>query len=221
MPGSKSNFLENELLDHVLSAATYTPPATVYVGLFTAAPTDAGGGTECSAGNYARKDVTNNATNWPAASGGLKQNGAAITFVQANADWAPPASPVVAFGIFDAPTGGNLLYWGWLGTDDGKLFTGLNTGDVLTVPGHTLVNNDQVRLLAVPGATLPTGLSEGTTYFVISVSGNTLQLSLTQGGAAVTITADGSGLIAKIVSKAVQTDDTPSFAINTLQIRED
>lgn len=221
MPGSKSDFLELEILDHVLGNAAYTAPATVYVGLFTVAPTDSGGGTECSAGNYARKDVTNNATNWPAASGGLKQNGTPINFVQANADWAPPGSPVVAFGLFDAPTAGNLLYWGWLGTDDGKLFTGLNTGDVLTAPGHTLVNNDQVRLLAVPGATLPTGLSEGTTYFVISVSGNTLQLSLTQGGAAVVITADGSGLIAKLISKAVQNGDTASFAIGSLQIRED
>jgi hypothetical protein len=221
MPGSKSDFLENELLDHVLGNAAYTAPANIYVGLFTAAPTDAGGGTECSAGNYARKSVTNNATNFPAASGGLKQNGAVIDFVTANADWAPPSTPVVAFGLFDAASSGNLLYWGWLGTDEGKLFTGLNAGDVLTVPGHALVNNDQVRLLAVPGASLPAGLSEGTTYFVISVSGITLQLSLTQGGAAVTLTGDGSGLIAKITSKAVQNGDTPSFAINALQIRED
>jgi hypothetical protein len=221
MPGSKSDFLELELLDHVLGNAAYTAPATIHVGLFTVAPTDTGGGTECSAGNYARKAVTNNATNFPAASSGLKQNGVPIDFVQANADWAPVITPVVAFGLFDAATSGNLLYWGWLGTDDGKLFTGLNTGDVLTVPGHTLVNTDQVRLLAVPGATLPTGLSEGTTYFVISVSGNTLQLSLTSGGAAVVITVDGSGLIAKLISKPVLSGDTPSFAINALQIRED
>lgn len=220
MPGSKSDFLELELLDHVLGNAAYTAPSNIHVALFTVAPTDSGGGTECSAGNYARVSVTNNATNFPAASGGLKQNGTAINFVQANADWAPPASPVVAFGLFDASTSGNLLYWGWLGTDDGDLFTA-TTADVVTAPGHTLVNDDQVRVLAVPGATLPTGLSAGTTYFVISMSGDTFSLSATQGGAAVNITASGSGLVAKITSKAVQNGDTASFAINALQIRED
>jgi len=52
--------------------------------------------------------VTNDATNWPAAAAGAKANGADITFVQATADW----GTVVAFGIFDAVTAGNLLYWG-------------------------------------------------------------------------------------------------------------
>ncbi|HWO72743.1 MAG TPA: hypothetical protein VNN21_04225, partial [Dehalococcoidia bacterium] len=43
----------------------------------------------------------------PAASGGAKSNGAAITFPQATANW----GTVVAFGIFDASTGGNLIAW--------------------------------------------------------------------------------------------------------------
>lgn len=110
MAGSKSDFLELELLDHVLGNAAYTAPATVYVALYTVAPTDAGGGTEATGGSYARKDVANNATNWPAASGGAKSNGVAITFVTATASW----GTVVAFGIFDALTLGNLLYWATL-----------------------------------------------------------------------------------------------------------
>lgn len=217
MPGSKSDFLELELLDHVLGNAAYAAPANIHVGLFTVAPTDAGGGTEVTGGSYARVSVTNNAVNFPAASGGLKQNGTAITFPQATADW----GTIVAFGLFDAASAGNLLYWGWLGTDDGDLFTGLAATEVLTVPGHTLVLNDQCRILAVPGATLPAGLTEGTTYFVLTVTGNTFQVSLTQGGAAVNITADGSGLIAKLTSKPVLNGDTASFGINSLQIRED
>lgn len=107
MSGSKSDFLENELLDHVLGNAAYSAPATVYVALYTGAPTDAGGGTEVSGGSYARSAVTNNATNWPAASGGAKANGTEITFPEATGDW----GEVVAFGIFDAESAGNLLYW--------------------------------------------------------------------------------------------------------------
>lgn len=112
MAGSKSDYLENEILDHVLGGADYARPATVYIALFTASPTDAGGGTEVTGGSYARVAVTNDATNWPAASSGTKQNGTAITFIQATASW----GTVVAMGIFDASTAGNLLYWGDLTT---------------------------------------------------------------------------------------------------------
>jgi len=108
--GSFSNFLENELLDHVFGNAAYTAPATLYVALFTATPSDAGGGTEVSGGSYARVAVTNNATNFPAASAGVKSNGTAITFPMATASW----GTVAAFGIFDAVTAGNLLAWGAL-----------------------------------------------------------------------------------------------------------
>ena len=112
MAGSKSDYLEDVLLDEVLGGADYTPPATVYLALFTAAPSDSGGGTEVSGGGYTRVAVTNNSTNWPAASGGSKSNGVDMTFPQATADW----GTVVAFAIFDASTAGNMLYWGDLTT---------------------------------------------------------------------------------------------------------
>ena len=49
-----SDYLEDKIIDHILRAQAFTPPATIYVGLFTAAPSDAGGGTEVSGGAYAR-----------------------------------------------------------------------------------------------------------------------------------------------------------------------
>jgi hypothetical protein len=110
MPGGKSDFLELKVLDHVLGGGDYTRATTVYVGLFTVTPADAGGGTEVSGGAYARASVTNNATNFPAAAGttAVKANGVAITFPRATASW----GTVVAFGVFDAASAGNLLYWG-------------------------------------------------------------------------------------------------------------
>jgi hypothetical protein len=105
--GSKSDYLENKALDHVLGGPDYVRPATVYAALYTAAPTDAGGGTEVAGGSYARAAITNNATNFPAASGGVKTNGTNIVFATATAAW----GTVVAVGIFDADTAGNLLYW--------------------------------------------------------------------------------------------------------------
>lgn len=120
MAGSKSDYLENELLDHVLGGGDYARPVTVYVALFTVAPNDTGGGTEVSGGSYARASVTNDVTNWPAASGGSKSNGQDITFAQATADW----GTVVAFAILDAVTAGNMLYWGDLTTSKA-----INSGD--------------------------------------------------------------------------------------------
>ena len=107
---SKSNYLENEILDHILGGGDYTRPATVYVGLHTSNPDEDDSGTEVSGGSYARVSVTNNATNWPAASGGAKSNGTAVTFPTASASW----GTVTHFGIYDAASAGNLLYYGAL-----------------------------------------------------------------------------------------------------------
>ena len=128
MAGSFSNFLENELLDHVFGAAAYTAPGTVYFAAYTAAPSDAGGGTEVSGGSYGRFSITNNATAFPAAASGSKTNGEPITWPEATANW----GTVVGIAIFDAPTGGNMLAW----CD----FTGvaINTGDVLEVAAGDL-----------------------------------------------------------------------------------
>jgi len=104
----KSDDLENKILDHVLGGGDYTRLATVYIALFTAAPSDSGGGTEVSGGSYARVPVTNNATNWPAASGGAKANGTDITFPAPTANW----GTIVAFAIMSASSGGVILYWG-------------------------------------------------------------------------------------------------------------
>jgi len=103
---SFGNYLENELLDHVFGAAAYSAPATLYLALSTADPTDDGSGlNEPSGGSYARLGVTNNATNFPAATGGSKSNGVDFTFVTATASW----GVISHMAIMDAASGGNLL----------------------------------------------------------------------------------------------------------------
>lgn len=111
---SKSAYLANAILDEVLGATNWAPPATVYLALFSASPTGLGvGGTEfdgTAEPGYARLAVTNNATNFPAASGGAKTLGVAQTFAANSGGSAWPNA--VAFGVFDASTGGNLLGYG-------------------------------------------------------------------------------------------------------------
>lgn len=99
---SFSDYLENELLDHVFGGASYSAPATVYVGLFTAAPSDAGGGTEVSGGSYARTACT-----FGTAASGTIANSANCEFPTATASW----GTVTHMAIFDAASAGNMLAW--------------------------------------------------------------------------------------------------------------
>lgn len=104
---SFSDFLELEVLDHVFGGAAYTAPATLYLALFTAAPSDAGGGTEVSGGSYARTAITFGTS----ASGTIASN-AAVEFPAATAAW----GTITHAAIFDASTAGNMLDWGALTT---------------------------------------------------------------------------------------------------------
>lgn len=108
MAGSKSNALENEVLDGVLGGPQLALAATVWIALYTTAPTDAGAGVEVSGGSYARVAVTNNATEFPAAAASLKQNANTIQFPQATASW----GSVVAFAIHRHATNDDVLIWG-------------------------------------------------------------------------------------------------------------
>jgi len=98
---SMSNYLEARLLDHVLRNAAYTSPTTVYAALSTSDPTDADVGTEVSGGSYARQSVT-----FGAVVSGATDNSVTVTFPTATADW----GVVSHVGIYDAVSGGNLLF---------------------------------------------------------------------------------------------------------------
>jgi len=115
MAGSKSNYLENKVLDDLYGSGD---PTSIYVALYTVAPSDAGGGTEVTGTNYSRKAVTNNDTNFPDAVDGVKTNGAAFTYSQAGSNW----GSIVAMATFDAADG-NFLHWATL-TNARTIFTG-------------------------------------------------------------------------------------------------
>lgn len=119
-----TNYLENKLLDHVLNNTSFTSPTTVYVGLFTTAPTDSSAGTEVSGGSYARQVLSVST-----ASEGVVTSDADVTFPQATASW----GTIVALGIHDADTSGNLLMYTDLTTSKT-----IDEGDVLKVSTGSL-----------------------------------------------------------------------------------
>lgn len=97
-----SNYLEDKLINLTLRNVAYTPATTVYVGLFLSDPTDAGTGTEVSGGAYARTSAV-----FSASSNGSTANTNEILFPSATADW----GSITHAGLYDASTGGNLLYY--------------------------------------------------------------------------------------------------------------
>lgn len=128
-----SDFAENKLIDWFfraqaigISGATAgagTGPATLYVALLTAAPSDTGGGTEVSGGSYARVAVTSSLANWAGTQGagttvassgtsGTTSNNNSITFPAPTANW----GSITHAAVYDASSGGNLIAHGALGT---------------------------------------------------------------------------------------------------------
>lgn len=106
-----SDYAKNKLLDLIFGGTAWsTKPGTLYFALFTSAPDDTGGGTEVSAGGYARVSKTVGGTDFEAstANGVAVTNKTAVQFPVATAAW----GTVTHWGVYDASTGGNLIFWG-------------------------------------------------------------------------------------------------------------
>lgn len=124
-----SNYLETAVLNATLRGVAYSSPANVYVGLYTADPTDAGGAGEVSGGSYARVTVSTGG-GFTAPAGGATQNVADVVSPAATGVW----GVITHVAIFDASSGGNLLYHGPLVTPKT-----VNPGDTFRFPAGTLI----------------------------------------------------------------------------------
>jgi hypothetical protein len=145
-----SDFMENKLVDFFFRAqtatinsktVTWSATPTYYFALFTSAPSDSGGGTECSGNSYARASIQPSLTNFTgthgtttgasSGTGGQTSNAVDITF-------APPTSTgwgtVTSWGIFDADTSGNLMFWGTLTSNKT-----INGGDTVKFPAGQFI----------------------------------------------------------------------------------
>ena len=125
---SFSDYTENLVLNWLLTTNSATRPTAWYVGLFTAAPSDTGGGTEVTGNAYAR--VATGTISVTGTSPTTATNSAAIEFAAASGgNW----GTVTHAAIFDASTGGNMLAWAALTTS-----RTINDGDVFRIPASSL-----------------------------------------------------------------------------------
>ena len=89
--------------------------------------------------------------------------------------------------------------------------------DVLTIVGHNLAVNDRCVFMDLTTG-MPTGITEGTVYFVLTVSGDDITISTTQGGSTLNITAAGDFIAWKVTPINISVGVTPQL-LNTTIIR--
>ena len=146
------------------------------------------GANELTGGTYARVAVT-----WAGASGGsVSLSGTPYTINT-------PASSVVEFvGFWTASSGGTFAGMFPGGNYAAYTFAAPSSTSVLLAPGSAYANGTTVVVFNTSGSALPSGLTAGTVYYVVSASGDSFELSATSGGSAITLSGDGSGIVQRI-----------------------
>ena len=112
--GGKAYTASNGILNHIFRTTSYTAPSNTYIGLFSTCPTTGNTGTELSGNGYTRSSAISKAdASWTYTAAtyigaATITNAATISFPAASgSSWT-----VNCFGVFDASSSGNLLYWG-------------------------------------------------------------------------------------------------------------
>lgn len=198
-----------KVLELIVGKTAFTLP-TAYIALFSAVGIDAGTGfTELTGGTapgYTR--ATTSGATWNAASGSAPctiSNAANIVFPTNSGGGNWPA--VIAWGLYDALTTGNPLFWDYLGNFPWIPFTCTSASPgVLNAPGHGYTNADSAVVNSEYGGSLPTtGGSWAGLLTVAGVSGDTFNLG-------VNTTSTGNGEVRKVSSVTVPPGS--AFVIN-------
>lgn len=152
--------------------------------------TDPGTGTNANSGEVAGGSYARQAVTFGAAASAAKANTGALSIPI-------PAGTTVGFltgfNHVSANSGNYRGYFPLNGTKRGfgTVDSAGVTSDAIQSAGHGLIDTNRVMVMNTLAESLPTGLTEGTIYFVVSAATDTFELSLTSGGASVNITAQG------------------------------
>lgn len=100
MKAMKSAYLRSKIVKHVKGEASFTMPSNLYLAIYSSDPTINDTGTEAAGGSYARQLL----------SFAAESNGSA--FSNTSESFTMPAGSWTHWGIRDASSGGNLMYFG-------------------------------------------------------------------------------------------------------------
>lgn len=139
-----TNYHRNKLIDYWYRGQTYTPPASLYAALLTAAT--AATHTELTSGGVARVSVARSLAAWAGTQGdgttSASSGTTGTTSNNAQIEFAASASAEISatyVGIFDAVSGGNLLEFFQIKDGAGNAITRTwQSGDPVRVPAASL-----------------------------------------------------------------------------------
>lgn len=199
---------------------TSSPLANIFTALHTAWPSEtaAQNASECAYTGYGRHSSARTSGGWTVTNDTVAP-AANMDFGQRTDAGAAEVAAFFSTGV--ASSGATkILHRGVIGSRLGP-FTAA-TSDTFTVPGLSgLANGDRVTFLTTHGSSLPTGITEGALYFVISLSGDTFQVSLTSGGAAVDVTGVGDGVAFKVSPITINQNSIPRLLAASTVIYEE
>lgn len=219
----KSNYNGNAFLKllyqavawaNVADNAATAPRTNIYAALHTADPGKAGtqSTSEAAYTGYARVAIART-------SGGFTISGNNITLAALTSFPAATAGneSELFFSFGDLASGaGNIFHYGPIGSNLGG-FSAKVSGNVITIPALAagVAVNDRITFFAQPGDVLPGGITQGTVYYVITVSTDDITVSTTQGGASITISSAGEGVAFRVTPIAVVAGVTPQLGTGT------
>ncbi|MBN9568692.1 MAG: hypothetical protein J0H79_13915 [Alphaproteobacteria bacterium] len=209
-----SDYTAKKVLDHIVGKTAMGALPTGYIALFTAVGADDGTGfTEVAGGSYAR--VATAGADWNAAAGSSpssNSNANAMTFPKPTADW----GTVIALGIYDAATGGNLLMWDYLGNYPWLPATiSAASPGVITAKGHGYGAGDKVVYSTEFGGTAPAVSQGNLTGLLDVVSPVADSFTVKSGATAVNTSGTGSGMVRKVAAQVISSGVVASFAGGT------
>lgn len=220
---SMNDTLKNDLLKLIYQATAIadiaqddgsSPATQYYYALHTADPGDGGDQStnEVSYTGYARQSAARSASGFTV-SGSQLSNAAQIQWGLCTAG----SATAMFWSVGKASSGaGQILHRGVMGAALGP-FVAESSNDTITIKGHGLSVDDRIAFWARPGDSLPSGITQGTVYWVKTVAdGDNITLSATQGGATLDITADGDGFAMKVSPLAISNNVNPTAAIGAL-----
>lgn len=205
-----TTFTATEFLKSITNQGTMAEVTTPFIGLLTAVASDAGSVTEAAYTSYAREAATFNA---PTGTQPVTvSNSGSISFPICTNTGTAVVETEIAFGLYDASSGGDLLTWDYLGGTSWFPFDcSLASPGVFTCNGTTLTNGQQIALTTRFGGTLPTGLSQYTLYTVAGVSGNTFNVG-------VNTSSIGDGMLKVVVPQSIVPGSQPVINSGSLVI---
>jgi hypothetical protein len=96
-----SNYLENELIDHITGKGSYNAPTEWWVQIHTDNPGEDGTANQSTGWTADIKEITS----WGTTSGGSNSTAAAVLF-----ETAPGTATIQWISVWDADTAGNCLF---------------------------------------------------------------------------------------------------------------